>query len=64
MKSLSDPQRKPGTTPRRAQPIQPDKPGRGTEAGKPDQDERRTEASETARETAEETARRVGATPP
>lgn len=26
---MTDPQRSPGTTPRRAEPLQPDRPGRG-----------------------------------
>ncbi len=29
---MSDPLRPPGTTPRRAEPLQPDRPARGTEA--------------------------------
>jgi hypothetical protein len=28
---MSDPQRPPGKTPRRAEPLQPDRPGRGTD---------------------------------
>lgn len=36
--SLSDPLRPPGTTPRRAEPSQPDRPGRGDDKLEPGDD--------------------------
>ena len=52
--SLSDPQRPPGHTPRRAEPRQPDRPGRGTDRLDESEDPSTGRTTKTHRESLDE----------
>jgi hypothetical protein len=56
---MSDPQRPPGKTPRRAEPLQPDRPGRGTDRLNGDEDATSGRASAPTRSGKESTERLI-----
>jgi len=57
---MTDPQRPPGTTPRRAEPLQPDRPARGRDAQRTDGDESPTGAREAAEQRRERQEQNAG----
>lgn len=56
---MSDPLRPPGKTPRRAEPLQPDRPGRGTDRLNSHEDASSGRASAPARSDKESTQRQI-----
>ena len=56
---MTDPLRPPGKTPRRAEPVQPDRPGRGSDRLDGDEDASSGRASATSRSAKKELAERI-----